>query len=198
MVQVCSKCHAQSFAAERLDIADGLHKNVTSVVNEAKDIVYALNYDGLLEPAPSGGVRPPNPDTVASIVLAGTQLYRNLSAIERSFFKMYKYDNVKAWHGAYHLNPDYAHWYGWAELNMDLADIADEATKTRRDYALIQAVRTGTTNVWNVPYQGVVYATGSMDKLYDLFPADAGMTVYPFGPNGPQVTYDGGTLFTFH
>lgn len=198
MVQVCTKCHAPSFAVDRLDIADGLHRNATSVVNEAKDILYALNYDNLLEPDPSGGVRPPNPDTVADIVLGGTQLYRNLSAIERAFFKMYKYDNVKTWHGAYHFNPDYTHWYGWAELNMDLADIADEATKTRRDYALLYAVENNLSTVWSVPYQGVLYATGSMTKLYDLYPADAGMTVYPYGPTGPQVTYDGGTLFTFH
>jgi len=165
MVAVCKKCHAQSFATERLDIADGLHRNVTSVVNEAKDIIYALNSDGLIEPAPSGGVRPPNPDTVASIVLAGTQLYRNLSGIERAFFKMYKYDNVKAWHGAYHFNSDYAHWYGWAELNMDLSDISNEATKMRRDFALIYAIENGLTNVWDVPYQGVIYDTGSMTKL---------------------------------
>lgn len=197
MTQMCSRCHAASFAGARLDVADGLHRNVTSVVNEAKDIIYALNYDGLMQPAPTG-TRPPNPDAPAGIVLAGTQLYRNLSPIERVFFKMYKYDNVKAWQGAYHLNPDYAHWYGWAELNMDLSDIAGEAGKLRRDYALQRAIETGSTTVWDVPYQGVIYATGSMEKLYDLYSADAGMTVFPYGPTGPQVTYDGGTLFTFH
>lgn len=199
MVQVCTRCHAQSFATERLDIADGLHRNVTSVVNEAKDIIYALNYDRLLEPAASGWVRPANPDTAAEIVLAGTQLYRNLSSIERTFFKMYKYDNVKAWQGAYHFNPDYAHWYGWAELNMDLTDIASEAGQLRRDYALIWAVENNATTVWQVPYQGVVYATGSMTKLYDLYAPDAGsQVIQPYGPNGPSVNYDGGTLFVFH
>lgn len=199
MVQVCTRCHAQSFATERLDIADGLHRNVTSVVNEAKDIIYALNYDRLLEPAASGWVRPGNPDTAAEIVLAGTQLYRNLSSIERTFFKMYKYDNVKAWQGAYHFNPDYAHWYGWAELNMDLTDIASEAGQLRRDYALIWAVENNATTVWQVPYQGVVYATGSMTKLYDLYAPDAGsQVIQPYGPNGPSVNYDGGTLFVFH
>jgi hypothetical protein len=199
MQAVCTQCHAASFATERLEVADGLHRNVTSVVNEAKDIIYALNYDRLLEPAPSGWVRPANPDTAAEIVLAGTQLYRNLSAIERVFFKMYKYDNVKAWQGAYHFNPDYAHWYGWAELNMDLTDIADEAGKLRRDYALQWAIENNASTVWTVPYQGVVYATGSMTKVYDLYAPDAGsQTVYPYGPSAPPVAYDGGTLFSFH
>jgi hypothetical protein len=201
MVRMCSKCHAQSFASERLEFADGLHLNVTSVVNEAKDIVYALNHDGLLYPDPTGWVRPPNPDTVADIVLAGTQLYRNLSPVERVFFKMYKYDNVKAWQGAYHFNPDYAHWYGWAELNMDLTDIAGEAWKLRRDFALEYAIENNLPTVWDVPYQGPVYATGSMTKVYDLYAPnpDGGVAeVKPYGPAGPTITYDGGTLFQFH
>lgn len=199
MTAVCSKCHAASFATNRLDVADGLHRNVTSVVNEAKDIVYALSYDRLIDPASSGGLRPANPDTAAEIVLAGTQLYRNLSAVERLFFKMYKYDNVKAWQGAYHFNPDYSHWYGWAELNMDLTDIAEEAGRLRRDYALQWAIESNASTVWDVPYQGVIYATGSMTKLYDLYAPDAGsQTVYPYGPSAPPVTYDGGSLFVFH
>lgn len=201
MTKVCTKCHAQSFASERLDIADGLHRNVTSVVNEAKDILYALNHDGLLLPDPSGWVRPANPDTVADIVLAGTQLYRNLSPIERIFFKMYKYDNVKAWQGAYHFNPDYAHWYGWAELNMDLTDISGEAWKLRRDFAFEYAVENNLPLVWDVPYQGVVYATGSMTKVYDLYAPnpDGGVAeVQPYGPAGPTISYDGGSLFGFH
>ena len=50
-----------------------------------------------------------------------------------------------------------------------------------------------------VPYQGVVYATGSMTKLYDLYAPDAGsQVIQPYGPNGPSVNYDGGTLFVFH
>jgi hypothetical protein len=200
MTAVCTRCHAASFATERLDIADGLHRNVDSVVAEAKDIIYALNHDRLITPAPSGWLRPENPDAVADIVLAGAQLYRNLSPVERVFFKMYKYDAVKAWHGAYHFNPDYAHWYGWAELNMSFADVAGEAWKLRRDFALQWAIENSQPLVWDVPYQGVIYATGSMTKLYDLYAPqpDGGTTLYPYGPSGPAITYDGGTLFQFH
>ncbi|MBL8933768.1 MAG: hypothetical protein JNM69_04395 [Archangium sp.] len=106
---------------------------------------------------------------------------------------------MKAWQGAYHFNPDYAHWYGWAELNMDLTDIASEAGQLRRDYALIWAVENNATTVWQVPYQGVVYQTGSMTKLYDLYAPDAGsQVIQPYGPTGPTVSYDGGSLFVFH
>jgi hypothetical protein len=169
-----------------------MHENAAAVVHESEDIIRALNFDGLIEPAV--GARPANPDAVGAIILAGAQLYRNLSAIERLFFKAYKYDQVKTWHGAYHMNPDYAHWYGWAELNMTLADIADEATDRRRDFALQYAIEHGLDDVWEVPYQGVIYDIGSMTKLYDLYPAGQNMSVDANG-SGTPTTYTG---LTFH
>lgn len=192
MVGVCDRCHAAGFATERLDIADGMHENAAHVVHEAEDIIRALNFDGLIDPAVN--VRPANPDAVGAIILGGTQLYRNLSSLERLFFKMYKYDQVKTWHGAYHMNPDYTHWYGWAELNLDLADIGDEATDRRRDFVLEYAIEHGLNAVWDVPYQGVIYAIGSMEKLYDLYPAGQNMSVDANG-SGTPTTYTG---LTFH
>lgn len=90
MVGVCDGCHTAGFATDRLDAADGMHRNAAAVVAEAEDIIRALNFDGLIEPAPNA--REPNDDAVGAIILAGAQLYRNLSHIERLFFKMYKYD----------------------------------------------------------------------------------------------------------
>jgi hypothetical protein len=29
------------------------------------------------------------------------------------------------------MNPDYQHWYGWAELKRDLAEIREEAQELR-------------------------------------------------------------------
>jgi len=33
------------------------------------------------------------------------------------------------------MNPDYQHWYGWAELKKDLAEIKHEAEMLRKQYA---------------------------------------------------------------
>lgn len=195
MVARCSTCHVANFVTERLEVADGLHRNASSVVDEAKDVIYALEYDGLL--SPPGFVRPLNPDVAADIVLAGSQLSRNLSPIEQVFFELAKHEAVTTWQAAYHLNPSLAS-QSWAALNLGLADVAGEAYTLRRQYALQRAIETGATSVWAVPYQGVIYATGSMDKLFDLYPGDGGMTVSPYGPSGPTITYDGGTVFTFH
>ncbi len=195
MLSVCDACHARSWSEYRLDVADGMHDNAHMVVDEANDILRALYFDNLLlPPVPTGMERPPNPDAaIGTLVLGGPMVYRNLTHIERLYFKMYKYDFVKTWHGAYHANPDYAHWYGWAELNLGFADISDAALEIRRDYALEYAIETGASTVWEVPHQGVYWQTGSMNEVYDLFPATSN-TVDANGSGTPTV-YTG---LTFH
>ena len=34
---------------------------------------------------------------------------------------------MRAFQGAFHFNPDYMHWYGWAPLKESLQKIKDEA-----------------------------------------------------------------------
>lgn len=58
-------------------------------------------------------------------------LYEDTSHIERLLFKMKKYDYAKTIKGAYHQNPAYTHWYGNAELKMDLIDIKAEASRLK-------------------------------------------------------------------
>ena len=195
MLGVCDRCHAADFATYRLEVADGMHENAHKIADEASDILKALYFDGLLlPPVPPGSERPSNPDAAPNtLVLGGPMLYRNLTQIERYYFKLYKYDFVKTWHGAYHFNPDYTHWYGWAEMNLTFADIADEAYDKRRDHALEWAIENGATDVWDVPYQGVYWNTGTMDEVYDLFPASS--NVCDASGSGTPTTYTG---LTFH
>jgi hypothetical protein len=70
MVGVCDGCHTAGFATDRLDIADGMHATRRRVVHEAEDIIRALNFDGLIEPAESAPARPTT-DAVGAIILAG-------------------------------------------------------------------------------------------------------------------------------
>jgi hypothetical protein len=75
--------------------------------------------------------RPPHPLRGEVLVTDSQMLYEETSHIERLFFKMKKYDLAKTVKGAYHQNPAYTHWYGNAELKMDLIDIDAEATRLR-------------------------------------------------------------------
>lgn len=42
---------------------------------------------------------------------------------------------MRAFQGTFHMNPDYALWYGWSEMVQDLTDIKDMAKEMRRRHA---------------------------------------------------------------
>lgn len=41
---------------------------------------------------------------------------------------------MRSYQGAFHMNPDYQHWYGWAEMKRDLAEIRAEAKALRAEH----------------------------------------------------------------
>jgi hydroxylamine dehydrogenase len=42
---------------------------------------------------------------------------------------MFLEHRMRAFQGAFHMNPDYVTWYGMAELNKDLVEIKAEAKR---------------------------------------------------------------------
>jgi hypothetical protein len=40
---------------------------------------------------------------------------------------------MRAFQGAFHMNPDYMHWYGWAPMKETLQKVKDEAKKLRAE-----------------------------------------------------------------
>jgi hydroxylamine dehydrogenase len=136
MLIVCGRCHAQQgFAAAQLADADQVKRDIDAKLWDPVMRIRGLWYDGLLDPMPVH--RPPNPayPTVNGglvLVLGGQQLYGGTSAIEQLFFQTYKYDHVSTFKGAYHVNPDYSHWYGWARVNPDIDLIRGEEARLRR------------------------------------------------------------------
>ena len=129
MVQICSACHAPNFARRELERDDAVRAQSLSLLKEAEGIIWDLNDRALLDPMPDQ--RPPHPLSGPKLVTDSQMLYEDTSHIERLFFKMKKYDYARTVKGAYHQNPAYAHWYGNAELKMDLVDIKGEASRLR-------------------------------------------------------------------
>ncbi len=169
--RVCGQCHSDNFAHEQLLIADLIHENTRSTLMEAFDVLKALALTGKFYlPAAD---RPANPETGTVGTYGANMKIRNLNAVEKMYFTMMKYDNVKTWKGAYHQNPDYTHWYGWSALVMSLGEIGDEATDNVLQHLWIGGVPyTGATGnvLLDGLYQGVIYATASMTNLYDKYP----------------------------
>lgn len=145
MLSICTRCHSTSFAQDVLERADEIKRQSDARTGEAIKIIKDLEKDGLLNPMPEN--RPPNPVTGYKLPLTGQQTYSDTSGIEAEFFEMYKYALIHAWKGAYHMNPDYAHWYGWAQLNLQLEKIKGENRTLRRLAALESAQNGGTKTV---------------------------------------------------
>lgn len=129
MLKVCTRCHAEGFSRRELERDDAIRDQSLALVKEAEEIIRDLYRRGLLDPMPAE--RPDHPLSGKQLVLDSQMLYEDTSHIERLFFKMKKYDLAKTFKGAYHQNPAYTHWYGNAELKMDLVDIKAEAARLK-------------------------------------------------------------------
>jgi hydroxylamine dehydrogenase len=129
MVKICSECHAPDFARRELTRNDAVRSQSLAILKEAEQIIWDLYDRNLLDPMPAD--RPPHPLSGRKLVTDAQMLYEDTSHIERLFFKMKKYDYARTVKGAYHQNPAYTHWYGNAELKMDLLDIKSEASRLK-------------------------------------------------------------------
>ncbi len=131
MEKVCTECHTASRADEELRRGDAVRSQSLHLVKEAEKVLWVLDDGELLDPMPAD--RPPNPLAGPVLVTDGRMLYEDTSRIETLFFKMKKFDLAKTVKGAYHQNPAYTHWYGNAELKMDLVDIRSEASRLKKE-----------------------------------------------------------------
>jgi hydroxylamine dehydrogenase len=120
MIAVCTNCHARSYAQQNLDAADSIIKESDKLMAEALDVVEGLYRDGLLERPKD---RPPHPDLL--------RFYEVKYPIEQKLYTMFLEHRMRSFQGAFHMNPDYQHWYGWAEMKRDLYEIRHEAAELR-------------------------------------------------------------------
>jgi mono/diheme cytochrome c family protein len=174
--KVCAKCHTKNFSDEHLLIADLVHENAKTIMGEAFDVVKAMAMLGY-QSIPTDD-KTENPETGTSGTYGANMKVRNLTKLEKVYFEAMKFDSVMAWKGAYHFNPDYAHWYGYNALVMKLGVLGDVATDAVLQFIWINGddYPGDTGNIFSDGlYQGVVYETGSLENAYDKFP----------GPNDP-------------
>ncbi len=138
MIKVCLTCHSEAKAREYLEAADAHKLMGDALVIEGRDILQGLYRDRIIEPsrrAHSAGLLPGD-RFVATQTPGGTfwpaGLYYDVSAVEREYFDMFFFANLKSYKGAFHMSPDYAWWYGYAETMGHLIKIRDEAGRLRQ------------------------------------------------------------------
>jgi len=116
METVCQQCHSEDFVAVQMEASDQILKEADDIMAEAILIVKDLYDDELLE-VPEGW------DTAPDLL----QFFSAESSIEQELFTMFLEYRNRTFMGAFHNNPDYMWWYGYAPMQNSLQTIKDEA-----------------------------------------------------------------------
>ncbi len=121
MVQACAKCHSENFAKEELAKGDSLIEQIDRLMADAIREIVSLYKDGLLQ----------KPDSYAYAYPDLLTFHDSPTMIENRLFTMHLKHRMRAFQGAFHMNPDYTLWYGWNEMVQDLREIRVMAAEMR-------------------------------------------------------------------
>ncbi len=124
MVKACSKCHSETLVNEELAKGDSLIEKIDHLMAEAIREIVALYKDGILE----------KPETYAYAYPDLLTFHDSPTPIENRLFTMHLKHRMRAFQGAFHMNPDYTLWYGWNEMVQDLRDIRMMAKEMREKH----------------------------------------------------------------
>jgi len=121
MIKTCNQCHSVNFAKAELEKGDRIIQQADHVMAKAIRIVAALYKDGVLAKPESYAY--PFPDLLT--------FQDAPTSIEQKLHVMFLKHRMRTFQGTFHANPDYAWWYGWSEMLMDLAEIKEKAEELR-------------------------------------------------------------------
>ena len=122
MIKRCKQCHAEQYAREQLAMGDSMIQKTDRLLAEGIDTVAGLYKDGIIK-------KPENyafayPDFLYFMQTGG-------SHIDQVLFQMYMKHRMRTYQAFFHVNPDYAYWYGWAMMTKDLDEIKELARTMR-------------------------------------------------------------------
>ena len=122
MIKTCSKCHSERYAREQLAMGDSMMQKTDRLLAEAIDTVAALYKDGIIKKPDDYAFA--YPDFLYFMQTGG-------SYIDQVLFQMYMKHRMRTYQAFFHVNPDYAYWYGWAMMTKDLDEIKELARTMR-------------------------------------------------------------------
>jgi len=122
MLVVCAKCHSRSYAEANLKAGDEVIREVDKIFADSIRTVKALYDDGILK-KPEGWKYAPDL----------LQFYEAKSAAEQELYLIFLEYRQRAFQGAFHMNPDYMHWYGWAKVKEAATRIKEDAARMRME-----------------------------------------------------------------
>lgn len=124
MIKVCMQCHSETYARTQLDMGDSMIQKADHLLAKAITIVAGLYKDGILKKPEDYAFA--YPDFLHFMRTNGSKL-DGMSHIDQVLFQMYMKNRMRTYQGQFHVNPDYAYWYGWAMMTKDLGEIEELA-----------------------------------------------------------------------
>jgi hypothetical protein len=124
----CKHCHSETYAREQLAMGDSMMQKADRLMAEAIDVVAALYKERIIKKPDHYAFA--YPDFLYFMQTGG-------SHIDQVLFEMYMKHRMRTYQAFFHVNPDYAYWYGWAMMVKDLDEIK-ELAKTMRAMATLE------------------------------------------------------------
>jgi hypothetical protein len=121
MTATCRGCHAPAFVDQEMAKGDKMIQEADRLMAEAIRIVAGLYKDKII----------PKPASYAYAFPDLLTFHEAPTSIEQTLFVMFLEHRMRAWQGAFHMNPDYSLWYGWHEMVNDLTKIREKAEELR-------------------------------------------------------------------
>ena len=135
MLKTCGQCHSAHYVKEQLDMGDAIMMKADRLMAEAIETVAALYQEGLIK-KPEG--YPANyPFLLTFMHTNGANWDKDLdklSYIDQVLVQMYMKHRMRTYQAFFHVNPDYAYWYGWNEMTKDLGEIKELAKSLRAQH----------------------------------------------------------------
>ncbi len=120
----CQRCHSANFARENLKNADLMLKSVDKLFAEAIETVADLYRDDIINKKTNQATWP-YPDLL--------NFYEVDTYVEQILYEMFMDHRMKTFQAAFHNNPDYTTWYGYAKMKKDLVEIKELTAQMRRE-----------------------------------------------------------------
>lgn len=124
MLKTCGDCHSSNFAKAEVEKGDAMIKDIDHLMAEAIQIVAGLYKDNVI----------PKPKNYAYAFPDLLTFHDAPTVIEQKLFVMFLEHRMRAFQGVFHMNPDYAIWYGWSEMQRDLTEIKELAVDMRAQH----------------------------------------------------------------
>jgi len=132
MIQTCSQCHSEAYAREQLAMGDSILQKVDRLMADAIETVAGLYKEGIIQkPADYPANYPFLLTFMHTGGAEGNTDFDRLSYIDQVLVQMFMKHRMRSYQAFFHVNPDYAYWYGYNMMLKDLGEIKELARTMR-------------------------------------------------------------------